>query len=134
MTASTCAAGLFWCAGSRVRCEDELGCELRSQVAALLLQGTSRGNAKITDIVERLQLWGINHLYVIGGNGGNAAAHAIAQECEVQGVKCAVIGLPKSIDADIELVRVCLGSHKRCPFEHMLEQRCALPGVRVLAR
>eukprot|EP00889_Picochlorum_renovo_P002190 jgi/Picre1/29220/NNA_004612.t1 len=43
--------------------------------------GTSRGNAKIKDIVDRLRLWGVNHLYVIGGNGGNAAAHAIAQEC-----------------------------------------------------
>ena len=43
--------------------------------------GTSRGNAKITEIVERIRLWGVTQLYVIGGNGGNAAAHAIAQEC-----------------------------------------------------
>ena len=67
-------------------------------------QGTSRGNAKMPAIVERLRLWGINHLYVIGGNGGNAAAHAIAKECAAQGVVCNVVGVPKSIDNDIQLV------------------------------
>ena len=69
-----------------------------------LPQGTSRGNAKVPAIVERLRLWGINHLYVIGGNGGNAAAHAIAKECTDQGVACNVVGVPKSIDNDIQLV------------------------------
>lgn len=67
-------------------------------------QGTSRGNAKMPAIVERLRLWGINQLYVIGGNGGNAAAHAIAKECAAQGVFCNVVGVPKSIDNDIQLV------------------------------
>ena len=61
-------------------------------------QGTSRGNAKMHEIVDRLRLWGINMLFVIGGNGGNAAAHAIAQECEKQHVFCHVVGVPKSID------------------------------------
>jgi len=40
------------------------------------LQGTSRGGANIQEIVHRLELWGVNHLYVIGGNGGNAVSHA----------------------------------------------------------
>lgn len=44
-------------------------------------------------------------MFVIGGNGGNAAAHAIAEECEAAGVICNVIGVPKSIDNDILLVR-----------------------------
>lgn len=42
---------------------------------------------------------------MIGGNGGNAAAHAIAKECREQGVICNVVGVPKSIDNDIQLVR-----------------------------
>ncbi|KAL4422989.1 hypothetical protein ABPG77_005469 [Micractinium sp. CCAP 211/92] len=71
--------------------------------------GTSRGNAKIPAIVERLRLWGINQLYVIGGNGGNAAAHAIAKECREQGVVCNVVGVPKSIDNDIQLIDRCFG-------------------------
>lgn len=71
--------------------------------------GTSRGNAKIPEIVERLRLWGVNMLFVIGGNGGNAAAHAIATECTKQGHPCAVVGVPKSIDNDIQLIDRCFG-------------------------
>ncbi|KAI7842609.1 hypothetical protein COHA_003713 [Chlorella ohadii] len=71
--------------------------------------GTSRGNAKMPAIVERLRLWGINQLYVIGGNGGNAAAHAISKECAAQGVVCNVVGVPKSIDNDIQLIDRCFG-------------------------
>lgn len=65
-------------------------------------------------IVERLRLWGINQLYVIGGNGGNAAAHAIAKECAAQGVVCNVVGVPKSIDNDIQLVRGWVGGWCWC--------------------
>ncbi len=56
------------------------------------------------EIARRIKLWGINQLYVIGGNGGNAAANAIQKECEATGVDCAVVGVPKSIDNDILLV------------------------------
>ena len=57
-------------------------------------------------IVKRIKLWGVTQLYVVGGNGGNAAANAIDKECTAQGVQCAVVGVPKSIDNDILLVRV----------------------------
>ncbi len=43
-------------------------------------------------------------LYVIGGNGGNAAANAIYKQCEADGILCSVIGVPKSIDNDIQLL------------------------------
>ncbi len=56
--------------------------------------------------MRRIDLWGLNMVFVVGGNGGNAAAHAIATECEAQGVVCSVIGVPKSIDNDILLVCV----------------------------
>ena len=68
------------------------------------MQGTSRGGADLREIVRRIDLWGLTHLYVVGGNGGNAAANAIHQELEAAGVVCAVIGVPKSIDNDILLV------------------------------
>lgn len=48
-------------------------------------------------------------LFVLGGNGGNAAANAIQEECERQGVICAVIAVPKSIDNDILIVDKCFG-------------------------
>lgn len=43
-------------------------------------QGTSRGGADIREIVRRIDLWGLDMVFVIGGNGGNAAAHAIEEE------------------------------------------------------
>ena len=71
------------------------------------LQGTSRGGADLKEIVRRIDLWGLTHLYVVGGNGGNAAANAINQELQNADVICSVIGVPKSIDNDILLVRFC---------------------------
>lgn len=71
---------------------------------AVLLQGTSRGGANIKEIVRRIDLWGLDMVFVVGGNGGNAAANAIQQEVEHQGVRCVVAGVPKSIDNDILLV------------------------------
>lgn len=68
------------------------------------LQGTSRGGADLKEIVRRIDLWGLTHLYVVGGNGGNAAANAINQELQAADVICSVIGVPKSIDNDILLV------------------------------
>ena len=56
------------------------------------------------EIVKRIELWGLNMVFVIGGNGGNAAAHAIAEECMRQKLVCSVVGIPKSIDNDILLV------------------------------
>ena len=40
----------------------------------------------------------------MGGNGGNAAASAIQEECEKQGVLTLVAACPKSIDSDILVV------------------------------
>jgi hypothetical protein len=73
------------------------------------LQGTSRGGANIKEIVRRIDLWGLDMVFVIGGNGGNAAANAIQQEVERQGVRCVVAGVPKSIDNDILLVSGIVG-------------------------
>lgn len=71
------------------------------------VQGTSRGGASIQEIVRRIDLWGLDMVFVVGGNGGNAAAQAIQEEAEQQGVKCVVAAVPKSIDNDILLVSEC---------------------------
>lgn len=51
-------------------------------------------------------MWGINMLFVVGGNGGNAGANAIYNYCKAMDVHCAVVGVPKSIDNDILLVTI----------------------------
>jgi 6-phosphofructokinase 1 len=70
------------------------------------MQGTSRGGADIKEIVKRIDMWAIDMVFVVGGNGGNAGANAIQEECARCGVVCSVIGVPKSIDNDILLVNV----------------------------
>jgi hypothetical protein len=54
-------------------------------------------------------------VFVVGGNGGNAAANAIQEEVEACGVKCVVAGVPKSIDNDILLVGGGGGGGGVCP-------------------
>lgn len=72
--------------------------------------GTSRGGANIREIVKRLDMWGVDMLFVVGGNGGNAGANAIQEMCAKENVICAVVGIPKSIDNDILLVRSALNA------------------------
>ena len=69
------------------------------------MQGTSRGGADLKEIARKIDLWGLTHLYVVGGNGGNAAANAIHKELDTAGLVCAVIGMLKSIDDNSLLVR-----------------------------
>ncbi|KIZ01731.1 hypothetical protein MNEG_6227 [Monoraphidium neglectum] len=71
--------------------------------------GTSRGGANIKEIVKRIDMWGVDMLFVVGGNGGNAGASAIQQKCAESDVACNVIGIPKSIDNDILLIDKCFG-------------------------
>lgn len=54
-------------------------------------------------------MWGVDILFVVGGNGGNAGANAIQQLCAEHNVLCNVIGIPKSIDNDILLIDKCFG-------------------------
>jgi 6-phosphofructokinase 1 len=94
------------------------------------LQGTSRGGANIKEIVRRIDLWGLDMVFVIGGNGGNAAANAIQQEVERQGVRCVVAGVPKSIDNDILLVsgdaaEQCLGVQNNASESAAMLHNCA---------
>lgn len=68
------------------------------------LLGVSRGGARTTDIVDSIHKKGINMLFVLGGNGTHAGAHAIHEECHKRGMKVVVVGVPKTIDNDILLM------------------------------
>jgi 6-phosphofructokinase 1 len=38
--------------------------------------------------VKQIDLWGIDMVFVVGGNGGNAGAAAIQEELEKNGILC----------------------------------------------
>ena len=43
-------------------------------------------------------------VFVIGGNGSHAGALAITRGCEARNIKCAIVGIPKTIDNDILMI------------------------------
>ena len=64
--------------------------------------GSSRGPQDPATMVDRLVADGIDILFTIGGDGTLRGAAAIAAEVSRRELKTAVIGIPKTIDNDIE--------------------------------
>ncbi|HOW12059.1 MAG TPA: ATP-dependent 6-phosphofructokinase [Rectinema sp.] len=72
--------------------------------------GTSRGGGERTsDIVDTIEQLNLNMLFAIGGDGTQKGALAIAEEMERRGLRIAVVGIPKTIDNDIEFVEKTFG-------------------------
>ena len=72
--------------------------------------GSSRGGGnRIPEIVDSLQKLNFNQLYVIGGDGSQRGALAIAEELEKRKQKIAVIGIPKTIDNDLSFIQKSFG-------------------------
>lgn len=72
--------------------------------------GTSRGGGtRTSEIVDTIEQLNLNMLFTIGGDGTQKGALAIAEEIERRGLKIAVVGIPKTIDNDIEFVEKTFG-------------------------
>jgi 6-phosphofructokinase 1 len=71
--------------------------------------GTSRGEEKPAVIVDTLEREGINILFAIGGDGTLRGAHRIWTEAKSRGLKVAIVGIPKTIDNDINFVYKTFG-------------------------
>jgi 6-phosphofructokinase 1 len=71
--------------------------------------GTSRGAQEIDAMVDGLQELGVDILFVIGGDGTLKAASAIAEEIQRRSLRKSVIGIPKTIDNDIEYLDKSFG-------------------------
>jgi 6-phosphofructokinase 1 len=71
--------------------------------------GLSRGKRDVSVMVDTLMVHGVDILFAIGGDGTLRGAHAIAQEAEARGAKIAVVGVPKTIDNDIEFIDKTFG-------------------------
>lgn len=66
--------------------------------------GSSRGKQDIERIVDTLDILNINILFTIGGDGTLRGTHVIADEIEKRGLKISLIGIPKTIDNDINFI------------------------------
>lgn len=67
--------------------------------------GTSRGGGqRVGDIVDSIERMGINMMFIIGGDGTQRGSLDIANEVEKRGLKCAVVGVPKTVDNDLQFI------------------------------
>lgn len=66
--------------------------------------GSARGQQNTNEIVDTLARTNINLLFCIGGDGSLRAAHDIATECKRRKLAISVVGIPKTIDNDLQFV------------------------------
>ena len=73
------------------------------------LLGSSRGPQDVGDMAETLVRLGVDVLFAIGGDGTLRGASALHRELARRGVSIGVIGIPKTIDNDIEWIERSFG-------------------------
>lgn len=71
--------------------------------------GSSRGEQSVEEMVRTLDRLSINILFTIGGDGTQKGAHAIHQEIEKRKLPISVIGIPKTIDNDLNFMDKTFG-------------------------
>ncbi len=71
--------------------------------------GSSRGEQSAEEMVKTLDRLNINILFTIGGDGTQRGAHAIAQEIAKRKLPIAVVGIPKTIDNDLNFMDKTFG-------------------------
>ena len=71
--------------------------------------GSSRGPQEVSKIVDTLERERIDILICVGGDGTQRGAHAIHQEVQARGLLKSIVGVPKTIDNDIDLVAMSFG-------------------------
>jgi len=72
--------------------------------------GSSRGNQEPVKMVDRLEELGVDILYTIGGDGTQRGGMDIIKEIERRGLKISVVGIPKTIDNDINFIDKSFGT------------------------
>jgi 6-phosphofructokinase 1 len=76
--------------------------DLHSKGGTIL--GSSRGPQDIGRMVDTLVKHKIDILFTIGGDGTLRGAHAIYEEVTKRGLPISIVGIPKTIDNDIDFV------------------------------
>jgi 6-phosphofructokinase 1 len=73
------------------------------------LLGTSRGPTSADMVVDFLDQRGVSILFTVGGDGTQRGAHAIVAEIQRRNLPISVIGIPKTIDDDVQFVNRSFG-------------------------
>jgi len=73
--------------------------EIHMKGGSILKAG--RGGCDVPKILDNLEKEGINVLFVIGGDGTQAAGNMIYEGARKRGLQVSIVGIPKSIDNDV---------------------------------
>ncbi len=71
--------------------------------------GSSRGNQSVSEMVDTLESNKIDLLFAIGGDGTLKGVNAIGDEIKRRNLDIATVGIPKTIDNDIDLIDKSFG-------------------------
>ncbi len=71
--------------------------------------GSSRGPQDPAAVVDALERLNISVLFMIGGDGTMKAMHKIIEEIRMRNLRISVIGVPKTIDNDINFISQSFG-------------------------
>lgn len=71
--------------------------------------GSSRGGQDVSVMVDTLESNNINMLFAVGGDGTLKGVDAIGEEIKKRGANISVVGIPKTIDNDIDLIDESFG-------------------------
>ena len=94
---------------------------------------SSRGGFDLEKIISFLTQYKINQLYVIGGDGTHRGANKIADECIARNLNISVVGIPKTIDNDVDIIDRSFGfttsveAAQAAILSAKTEARCNLP-------
>ena len=73
------------------------------------LLGSSRGPQEMNDLIATLVKWNINILFAVGGDGTLRGANRLNQELRKRQLPISIIGIPKTIDNDIDWIERSFG-------------------------
>jgi len=75
---------------------------------------SDRGNPPVSEIAQVMKRRNIRQFFVLGGDGTHKGAMATFVEMSAIGHECAVVGVPKTIDNDIQLLDRSFGFQTAC--------------------
>lgn len=85
--------------------KDVLDCQQKGGT----ILASSRGPQDTNKVVDTIENMGIDIVFFIGGDGTLRAAHSVWEEIEKRKLKRSIIGIPKTIDNDINFVSKSFG-------------------------